>query len=492
MPRVVLHLTLLTCALGSAVAQTLAESVDAILAAPPAREAWWGIHAVDLSSGKVVYSRNANVPFTPASNTKLFTSALALLRLGPDFRFQTRVFASTAPDAAGVVHGDLILAGGGDPTLSARAVPYENGPAKGDPLAPLDRLAAQVANSGVRAIEGDIVGDDTRWPWRPYPEGWAVGDIAWAYGAPVSALAVNENAVTLTVRPAAEAAGASTIEWNPAIEPFTVFNTLHTAAGAKSDVDIERAPGSQVLRISGVAAPGGAPIVENVAVADPALFAAQVFRQLLASRGVSVRGAPRAAHRLPGQLCDAPQGKILASRESPPLIQILGVLDKISHNLYAEMVLREIGYSSRGDGSIAAAEAEMTSFLTSIGAAEKQFALQDGSGLSRNTLITPLVITALLSAMHSGGQREQFRSILPVAGKDGTLEDRFQGQSDAPAIRAKTGTLSHVSALSGYAGEDPAHRIAFSIVVNGYTAPTDELRAVIDRIALALLRSTQP
>ena len=178
--------------------------ISAILETSPAvRSAFWGIEAVDLDTGMTVFTRDASSLFTPASNTKLFTAALALDRLGADFRFYTRVLSAEAADPLGVINGPLFLVGGGDPNLSAREVPYRQGPANGNPLRWADELAGQVASHGVKRIAGSIVGDDTWYVWEPHPEGWTVDDTLYDYGAPVSALTVNDNALTLTIRPGA-------------------------------------------------------------------------------------------------------------------------------------------------------------------------------------------------------------------------------------------------------------------------------------------------
>ncbi len=481
--------TLLGLALSVALlpAQSLDDRISSILAAPAARGATWGIHAVSASTGQVVYSRNASAVLTPASNTKLFTTALGLLRLGPGYRFETRVLASGRPDPQGVLHGGLRLAGGGDPTLSARRIPYQKGPIEGDPLAPLALLADQVAAAGVRVIDGDVIGDDTRWPYDPYPGGWAIGDMPWDYGAPVSALTLNDNSLTITVRPGKSAGDPAAVSLSPSLEYFTIHNTLRTLPGAERRITIHRAPASRVLEISGTAPPNSAALTDYLAVDDPAAFAAEAFAQLLRARGISIRGRVLAAHRHAGVPYSEPAGTVLASRQSPPLAETLQVIDKVSQNLHAEIVLREIGHVTRGEGSASAAQKEMSAWLESLGAGKREFEFEDGSGLSRRTLVNPLTVVTVLRALHQSEHRETFRDLLPVGGEDGSLSSRFRGEKQASLIRAKTGSISHVAALSGYAGDGPGRRIAFSIIVNGATAPSSAVRVIIDKIAVALL-----
>lgn len=487
MPRIATVLALVLCASGLAPAQTLDERIASILSAPAARGATWGIHAVSADSGAVLYSRNASSPLTPASNTKLFTTAFGLLKLGPDYRFETRVLAAARPDPQGVLHGDLRLVGGGDPTLSARRIPYEKGPIEGDPLAPLALLADQIAAAGVRVINGDLIGDDTRWPHEPYPGGWAIGDMPWDYGAPVSALTLNDNSLTLTVRPGKAPGDPATVTLVPPVEYFTLRNTLRTLPGAERRISIDRAPASRVLEISGTAPPNSAALTDYLAVDDPAAFTAEAFAQLLRARGISIRGRVLAAHRPSGVPYSEPAGVVLASRHSPPLVETLKVIDKVSQNLHAEMVLREIGRATRGEGTAQAAHKEIAAWLESLGADKRDFDFEDGSGLSRRTLVSPQTVTAVLRALHLSEHREAFRGLLPIAAEDGTLSSRFRGEKQAALVRAKTGSISHVAALSGYAGDDPARRIAFSVIVNGATAPSFAVRTLIDKIVIALL-----
>jgi D-alanyl-D-alanine carboxypeptidase/D-alanyl-D-alanine-endopeptidase (penicillin-binding protein 4) len=475
----------------SAPGQRLEGRIAALLAEPAAQRASWGLHVVRVSDGEQLCERNAHVPMTPASNTKLASTALALLRLGPDYRFVTRVLAEAPPDGAGRVRGALRLAGGGDPTLSGRAVPYSKDAAAGDPLGPLKELANQVAAHGVKTVDGGVIGDATRWPWAPYPPGWAAGDMTWEYGAPVSALAVNDNAVQMTVRPGPGAGEAASIEFRPLVEYFTVFNALRIAGGAERRIEISRAPGSRVVEIRGTAPPGGGPAAQSLAVDDPAQFAAEAFAMLLRQRGITVRGPVRAETRAEGLAWREPQGVELARRESPPLVELLRIINKVSQNLHAEMVLRETAHVVRGEGTARAGAEEMAKLLREAGADEREFDLEDGSGLSRRGLISTAALTALLRYMDAQGKGELFRSLLPVAGEDGTLAGRFRGMAEAAQVRAKTGSLSHVAALSGYAGEEPGRRVAFSIIANGFTAPPAEIRALIDKMSIAILEESR-
>lgn len=459
-------------------------SIERLLSADPvARKAFEGICVVRLSDGRLLYSHDAERLFTPASNTKLVTTALALTRLGPDYRFTTRLVAEGQIDS-GVLKGDLVLVGGGDPALSARTYPYQPAARPLDALAAMEQFASAAASHGIRAIEGRILGDDSRYPWEPYPDGWSIDDAIWDYGAPVSALTFNDNSVTLTVRPASETGGAAALSFTPALEPFATANRVVTAAGAGSEIEIERLPHSGVLRVTGHIGTREPALAVPLAVDEPALYAARALRDALTRAGISVRGEPAARHR--GEPSGI--GQEIAQRESPPLSQIVQVVNKASQNLHAEILLCEVARVRGKDGGRKAALAEMKQFLAEIGIEESQYAFEDGSGLSRMTLISPAALVKLLTYMHNSPHRGVWMAALPVGGVDGTLAARFAGHPEAAAIRAKTGSLAHVRALSGYAQSASNGLLAFSVVLNNSSAPSAELGAMLDKIGLELLK----
>lgn len=470
---------------GGVFCQSLPQRIESLLSAPPARRAFCGLQVLDVESGKVLAEVNAQQFFVPASNTKLFSTALALVRLGPDYRFETRVVTGRGPDSEGRIRGDLFLIGGGDPTLSNRAYPYKRGPKTGDPLQGIEELAAEVFRAGVRRIEGDIVGDDTAYVWEPYPTGWALDDALWEYGAPVSALTVNDNVIQIRLKAGAEGAPAA-LTISPPLDYYLIDNRVRVESGG-SGIRVERLPGSRQLRLWG----GLAPQQERellLAIDDPAQYAARALADALRRRGVVISGEARARHRFANEAAGGEaleQGVELARRASPPLVEVLRVIDKVSQNLHAELVLREVGRVRRNQGSRQAGLDELFAFLDEIGVAQGEYRFLDGSGLSRLNLVTPAAIVRLLSYMYGTPHRDAWLSLLPVGGEDGTLSGRFAGAPAARRIRAKTGTLSHVSALAGYA-ESGRGTLAFALLANNHLAPASEMRALIDKIGLLL------
>jgi D-alanyl-D-alanine carboxypeptidase/D-alanyl-D-alanine-endopeptidase (penicillin-binding protein 4) len=259
------------------------------------------------------------------------------------------------------------------------------------------------------------------------------------------------------------------------------------ARGAEAKIRLARQPGSRQLLLWGSIPLGHAPIVETVAIDDPALYAACALYDALVRRGVAVAGGAVAWHRSASEDYLAPRGRIVASRSSPPVIELLGVMDKVSQNLFAELMLREVGRIARRSGTREAGLEEMEAMLGEIGAAPGDGRLEDGSGLSRNALVTPRLVTRLLAYLNQGPYRGPWLSLLPVAGEEGTLEHRLCCLAEPGSIRAKTGSLSRALALSGYAENRSRGRLAFSILVNDFSAPSSEVRAWIDKIAAALL-----
>ncbi len=479
-------LTLLFAAALAAPAQNPTHRIEALLAASgTSQRAFWGIQALDLQRNEILFEHNPHQFFLPASNTKLFTTALALVRLGPDYRFHTRVVAENAPDSEGRIRGDVHLAGGGDPTLSNRAYPYVKGPKTGDPLEPIDELARQVIAGGVRRIEGDIVGDDTAYVWEPYPDGWALDDALWEYGAPVSALTVNDNVVGLRLRGEREGEPPS-ITLSPPLDYYVIDNRVRVARQG-GVVRLERLPGSRFLRLWGALAPGQTEDF-SLAIQDPALYAAQAFADALRRRGVVITGRATARHRFANYGYAAQsreEGVVLARRVSPPLVEILKVIDKVSQNLHAELVLREVGRVCRNHGSREAGLEELSAFLSEVGIPRTEYRFLDGSGLSRQNLVTPAAIVRLLAYMHRSPHRDAWVALLPIGAEDGTLSGRFIGAPGAARIRAKTGTLARASALAGYA-ESSHGPVAFAVLANNYLAPASEIRSLIDKIVLLL------
>ena len=468
--------------IGPCAAADLQRAIDPLLQSSAVARASVGIHVIELKTGSTLYSRNAERLYLPASNMKLFTGALALERLGPDYRMTTRLVRAQS--------GDLILVGGGDPSLSSRAYPYQKGTAPTTPLRAIEELADQAVAAGIVKIDGDIVGDDQLYPWAPYPPSWTADDMIQEDGAPVSALTVNDNAVALAIHPAARPGELASIAFDPPIEYYTVDNRVVTVAGEKeARIRLTRMPGSRQLLVWGSIPLAGAAVHETVAVDDPALFAAYALYEALGQRGVAIRGRPVARHRNVSEDPWPVDGEVVAGRTSPPLVEILQVMEKVSQNLHAELVLREVARVTRGTGTRESGLEELGAWLGKIGIKSEEWRAEDGAGLSRNDQVSPRAVTRMLSYMAASKNGAAWLSLLPVGGEDGTLEHRLccVGDLSARQVRAKTGSLTRAITLSGYAHSKSRGRLAFSILVNNFSASPAEMRAWVDKIALTLV-----
>jgi serine-type D-Ala-D-Ala carboxypeptidase/endopeptidase (penicillin-binding protein 4) len=521
----------------------LGRQIEGLLADPAVARAHWGVDVVGLD-GTPIYALNEGQYFQPASNAKLFTTAAAMALLGGDATFVTRVFAS-GTIANGRLNGDLVLVGGGDANLSGRELPYVEPtlkakqapgapPPKPDPLRYLEAMADQVAATGLKVVTGDVVGDDTLFPWEPYPEDWSIDDTVWGYGAPVSALTINDNQLKVTVTPGSASGMAASVMVDPAVPGYYLVDASGLATGAAksgSHVQIERALGSTVLRVYGSIGVDAQPDEEEVAIQDPAEYAAMALKEILEARGIAVRGAARAKHRLPviargfldqsneplrflemrseqARSCLGPETfgcdglpqtapELMAIHRSSPLSQDAVITNKVSQNLHAELLLRQLGQVLGEDGTehgidngTAAQGARVVrQFLVNAGVDKDDFVFFDGSGLSGHDLVTPRATVKLLRFAVAQQWFADWKKSLPVGGVDGSLQERFAKAPLAGHVFAKTGTLGEARALSGYLECASGRTVIFSIMVGNH-APRDHAdRDAMDRIVAAIAAS---
>ena len=457
----------------------------------------WGVHVVSLRDGRVLYARDANRLFTPASNMKLYTTAVALDLLGPDYRWRTSVYAATAPDATGTITGDLVLYGRGAPDLSSR-------PAKDGRPAQLASLVEELRRRGVRRVGGDVVGDESFFRGEALGAGWLWEDVQWYYGAEPSALSIDDNEAQLNIAPGKAMGAPVEVKLIPATDYMRVTNEMKTVErGARPVIGVTRELSSNETRVWGEFPAGGASYDVRLSVRRPALLAAKLFREALLARGIEVAGDARAVDaRTPEEKrLDVARGVELASIESETLGEVVRETNKKSLNLQAELLLRAVG-TERGDmapeadpartlrrDTDVAGLAVIRRWLEQAGVDTSALALRDGSGLSRFNLITPGTTTRLLVRMSRAPAARAFRDSLPLAGQDGTLAYRFRRSPSGGQLAAKTGFFTHVNALSGYALTADGEPLAFSIICN------DEARAAASRRiidALAALLTAYP
>jgi PBP4 family serine-type D-alanyl-D-alanine carboxypeptidase len=455
-------------AVGAAPARTAAAGdlktdLDQILSDSRLNGATAGVTVRNARTGAVLYSHNADQRVVPASNNKIETSAAAFGILGTGYRFRTNVYTRG---------GDLYLKGTGDPTLGAAAY---------------DQLAAAVAAKGITNIKGDLIADDTWFEGPRLGPDWDPTDFPYDYAAEISALTVaaddvfDVGSVDVVVTPGA-AGQPPAISLSPETGVVTIDNRATTgAAGSASTVSVDRTVGTNTIVVSG-SIPAGGTFDDLATVQDPALYAADVFRRALAAHGVTVSGGtehgttPRSA-------------KVVTTRRSAPLSQIATPYLKLSNNMIAEILVKEIGHKVTGHGSWTAGLPVVAKYLKSLGVDTSQVKQTDGSGLGHSNYTTATQISNVLKAARSKSWFPVFYDAIPIAGQSdqlvgGTLRNRMAGTPAAGNVHAKTGTLTGVSALSGYVKDPGGQQLIFSIVFNGYKggAPTD----LQDKIAVRL------
>ncbi len=496
------------------------KDIAAVLSQPPLNRAHWGIDVIDLETGKALYSQNSDQLFLPASNNKLFTTAAALAIAGPDYRFRTTVETDGKIDDKGRLLGDLVIVGRGDPNISGRTLPYALKTQRTPPHTQvLEELADHVARSGLKIVDGDLIGDDTYYAFERYAEGWAWDDLQWIDGAPVSALTFNDNVVFVNVLPGEHPGDKAVITVEPETSYYELDNRVVTSAvGVAKRVGIHRDPGSKKIVLWGSLPLGDAGMKEPMSIEDPAEFVAQLFRTLLERRGITIRGKARARHGEGAQFFDPPvlpplnapkpgannapmspptqqvldlspasPNPVLAEHVSTPLLDDIRVINKTSQNLHAELALRLAGKLRGNNGSFEGGVAAVKQFLLQAGLKDDEFTFLDGSGLSRRDLVTPAATVQLLIYAARQPWGVAFEESLPVSGVDGSLTDRFQNTPAAGLIHAKTGSLSHVNALSGYGQTQQGKRFVFSIFCNNHNLPGGKALAAIDAVMQLLV-----
>lgn len=450
-----------------------------------------GVKISSLDTGRVIYEENAEKLYMPASNMKIYTVAAAIDRLGPDFRFVTSVYAPAKPDPTGRVTGDLIIYGRGDPSISAA---FNNG----DYWKGINDLAQKIADSGLKRVEGDLVGDESYFRGPQLGAGWEWDDLQSYDGAPISALTVNNNAVDVMVRPGPSAGMACSVTTGPPLPILTIVNRTTTgSAGSKRSIAISRYLGESTVEVSGSLPLGDQGFAGIVSVPDPALAFVYLLRSALSVRGVTITGRTRTmTARSRGEVpLNTSSLAELTQWNSPPLSEIAGKTLKPSQNLYSELILRALGQSAwPNDPSIRsssdAGHEVVKQFLAKAGLDPKSYALADGSGLSRHNLISANGTIQLLTFMSRHRYASVFRDALPVAGVDGTLRNRLKDNAATGNVQAKTGTINQVAALSGYVTTGAGERLVFSIIVNNLPEDSGVRRAYIDEIT-ALMASLQ-
>ncbi|HVH39597.1 MAG TPA: D-alanyl-D-alanine carboxypeptidase/D-alanyl-D-alanine-endopeptidase [Gemmatimonadaceae bacterium] len=450
---------------------------DSLLGDPMFRSSHWGVLVVDPATGDTIYSRNAGKLFMPASNQKLITGASALALLGPDYRFTTRVMgAGIARD--GTLAGDLVIVGTGDPSFSDSL-------ANGDAMAPLRELADSLAARGVRTVAGRLIRGADAFPDSTLGFGWAWDDLDYGYSAPIDELVFNEGFARITIYGGARPGDRVRVATHPAstVPALGAVDVTTTGCCAERQRvewmgDVRGVRPTVSLR-GQVRARDSVRV--NVALRHPASAWLDAFTEALTARGIKVLGGVE-----PNAMVDTAGLHVLASRQSPPLRDILPVFEKPSQNQIGEILFRTLGREVTGTGTADSGRAVVERQLVAWGADSAGFAVRDGSGLSRHDYVTPETIIRVLDAMRRHESFRVFYDALPLAGVDGTIAERMRGGPAERNVRAKTGTIDKARSLSGYVTDPDGRLLLFSMLSNNHVVSNREVERVQDALATAL------
>lgn len=517
----------------------LQQSLNEIFDAPTWRNARWGVMVFDMTTSEVLYERDSTKSFMPASNLKLYTTAAATEALGPDFQYETKVYASGTTTSQGVLRGDLVVVGSGDPSMSGRyndLITSAGGFAQlgvsaqdWSTTAILRRWVQSVKDAGIKKIEGSVVGDDNIFDDRELTSSWSIGYYSDWYAAENSGLAINDNCWDIMITPGDAVGAPATIR--PVLDtkyvkfvnnvvtgeprkrrgtqpPSGAESTTATASAAESlstatatastsddsepSISFTRDLETNEVTVSGTIALGASPFKEWGTVRNGTLYTTTLLVEELKRAGIGVvKGAkdiddlePAAAGKLTKN-----RGTLLHTHVSPPLSSIVAVVNKPSQNFWADQLLKTIGAaeSTHGRGSYNSGEEVVKNWLEQEEVPARSLQMHDGSGLSRMDMVEPQMTVGLLRAMAESPFAEVFEASLPIMGVDGTLRSRMRGTPAHKNVLAKTGTIGMVRSLSGYLTTEEGHKLAFSMMANNYTAPTARATEAQDQAVLKLI-----
>jgi D-alanyl-D-alanine carboxypeptidase/D-alanyl-D-alanine-endopeptidase (penicillin-binding protein 4) len=459
--------------------EQLRRDLQSIFTGSNVDHAIWAVAVRSLKNDETLYTLNSNRMQTPASTQKLITSAVAAERLGWDYRYTTRIYATGPLGSNGDLDGDLVIVSNGDPTINPRHP---------DRVGALDAWAKQLHDKGVRRVGGQLIGDDNAFAEPGWGFGWSWDDLSLGYGAAVGALQYNENQVELLVGPGLEVGGRAIISVSPPGSGIILDHGVTTVAeGQPSRIALERIPGANVLRVSGQVAIGAPAISELAAVPNPTILYLNALREALARNGIFVGGNPLDiddARVKP----DYARATLMLEDRSPTLDAVIDVCLKWSRNEYAETMLRSLA----PEGAEATAEAGLTvvnETLLKWGVKPELYVARDGSGLSRNDYLAPDALIGLLTSVwRDERHRDKFQATLPQSATSGSLANRMKDTPAAARVWAKTGSMSNVRSLSGYILTLDGEPLVFTFMATSFQVPSSQIDATMDEALVRLVK----
>ena len=446
-------------------AQHLEQDLASIFAAPQFDRAFWSVLVRPVGSTENLYALNPQKLMLPGSAMKIITAAAAAERFGWDHRFETRIVTTAALDS-GMLDGDLVIVGSGDPSISERS----------DHPGVLKLIAKQIHDAGVVHIHGGVIGDDDLFDDKGWGDGWTLDNMPYGYSAPVAALLYNEGSVDLVITAGPTSGDPVAIVTRPEGSGLDVENHLVTVEETGTGrLTLRRFPGSSKLIVQGQIPAKAAPFVRTASVDNPTRVFVAAFRDALVAEGVEVMGDIADIDDLPAkpQIAEA---RTVGTWQSPPLGEIINSMMKVSQNQYAEMLFNLIG------GRTAVQE-----ILRGWGLPDDGYVIGDGSGLSRYNYVSSEILVRVLQRMQTDQRHTPaYRNALPVAGRDGTLANRLAGTAAEGRVRAKTGTVDNVRAIAGYVESANGELLVFSIIANNFTVPNSVVDAAADKALIRL------
>lgn len=456
----------------------LRTEIDQLLNDPAFASATWGVYIEIPDKREVLYRHNENKLLIPASNMKLFTTAAALVRFGPNFTYKTRLYTDGVVQN-GTLKGNIVVKGSGDPTISGR---YNGGVIVGTFLDWADSLKAM----GINAITGDVIGDDDYFDDVPLGNSWSWDDEPYWYSAHISGLSFNDNAIDVLIKPGEKAGDPAIIEIDPPTSYIQIKNNIKTTENdSVMHYNFNRSIDGNLFTFW-----GNMPLTKResktwASVRNPTLYTVTVLKETLEDNGISVGGKAMDAD----DRTSKPKYEnmmVAATYTSPPMSEMIKIVNKPSQNFYAEQLLKTLGREYQKTGSSSAGVKVVKSFLRETGIDDNAVKIVDGSGLSRLNLITVKQVATLLRYMRKHRYANYYMNSLPIAGVDGTIRRRMSGTNAAGNLRAKTGSLSYVKALSGYVTTAEGEDIVFSFIVNHYNLPMSMANELQNRIGIIL------
>lgn len=495
------------------------QELDAIFGAPEWNNARWGVMVADLGTSQLLYQRDAGKSFMPASNMKLYTTAAALEQLGPDFRYETHIYATGTTDSRGTLRGDIVIVGSGDPSISGRYLEDQT------TTGVLREWAQAIKDADIRRIEGQVIGDDDVFDDSFHAGSWQLNYYQDWYAAESSGLAMNDNCWDVVIKPGAKEGAPAKLE-SPIPGSYVKFvnnvktskprpgratpsgatgttataavadqmstATASTTASYSSDppIEISRGLADNEVVLSGTIPQDYGDFKEWGSLHNGTLFAATLLEEELERQNVRVTKDAADIDDVPAEKVSklkADRGKRVHTHVSPPLSKIIAIINKPSQNFYADQLLKTLGAQSGGRGSFSAGRRVVQDFLTTAGVNASSLQMVDGSGLSRQDMVEPQMTLALLQHMAKSSNAQVFEESLPVMGVDGTLKTRLRDTPAHKNVKAKTGTIGGVRSLSGYLTTTDGKRYAFVMMANNFTQPTKAATEAQDEALLKLI-----